>query len=165
MLNDGLVSREFTLARAMPIDPTSCSCAGRGSLRQLVTLFSLVVATRSGSLTRNMAARWIHVLAGISGASAVALGAYGAHGFPASTDAYFLEVFKRANHYHLIHSGLLAVAPLARRPTWVAGLAAVGTLLFSGSCYAIALTQNRAFAKAAPMGGLTLIAAWLALAL
>ncbi|GFH13815.1 hypothetical protein HaLaN_09766 [Haematococcus lacustris] len=66
-------------------------CLGNSFWLVQCPLIPAAAAVQPGSLTRNMSARWIHVLAGISGASAVALGAYGAHGFPASTDAYFLE--------------------------------------------------------------------------
>lgn len=46
----------------------------------------------------------------------------------------------------------------------VGGLAAAGILLFSGSCYAAALTGNRSNGKLAPFGGFSFIFAWLALA-
>ena len=55
---------------------------------------------------------WLR-LAALSGASAVALGAYGAHGFKPA-DPHFLDTFDRGNKYHLIHSLLLAVAPHTR---------------------------------------------------
>jgi len=61
------------------------------------------------------------VLAGVGGASAVALGAYGAHGFKPK-DPYFIDVFDRANKYHFLHSILLAMSPLGR---WVSGLCSV----------------------------------------
>lgn len=52
-----------------------------------------------------------------------------------------------------------------RRPNLVGGLAAAGILLFSGSCYAAALKEDRALGKLAPYGGFAFMAAWLALAL
>jgi uncharacterized membrane protein YgdD (TMEM256/DUF423 family) len=55
---------------------------------------------------------WLR-LAALSGASAVALGAYGAHAFKPA-DTHFLDTFDRGNKYHLIHSLLLAVAPHTR---------------------------------------------------
>jgi uncharacterized membrane protein YgdD (TMEM256/DUF423 family) len=76
-----------------------------------------------------------------------------------------LQVFDRGNKYHLLHSLLLATVPIARRPTAVGALATSGILLFSGSCYAAAFTENRSNAKLAPYGGMALIAAWLCLAL
>ena len=92
-----------------------------------------------------------HRCAALLGASGVALGAYGTHGFKPSNPA-FKEVWATANHYQLLHAALLAAAPLARRPAVVGGLAAVGTLLFSGSCYVAALAEDRTRAKLAPIG-------------
>ncbi|CAL8462359.1 g1892 [Coccomyxa elongata] len=105
-----------------------------------------------------------HGLAALSGAAAVSLGAYGAHGFKPK-DPYFLEVFDRGNKYHLLHSLLLAVTPLARKPNAVGICTTAGILLFSGSCYAAAFTEDRANAKLAPFGGIALITAWLCLAI
>lgn len=33
-------------------------------------------------------------------------------------DPYFVKVFERGNHYHLLHSLLLALAPVARYEQW-----------------------------------------------
>ncbi|PNH11756.1 hypothetical protein TSOC_001345 [Tetrabaena socialis] len=118
-------------------------------------------------------------LAAVSGSTAIGLGAYGAHGFkpqasaselwgphrarcsaihavaicspPCAQDPYYAEVFRRANSYHLIHSLLLAIAPSTRRPWLVGGLTLLGMGLFSGSCYAVALQQDKAWARAAPI--------------
>lgn len=46
----------------------------------------------------------------------------------------------------------LSVCHLRRKSGLVAGLAAVGTTLFSGTCYTIALTEDRSWAKFAPFG-------------
>ena len=97
-----------------------------------------------------MASIW-HTLAGIAGASGVALGAYGAHGFRPADD-YYNTVFERANKYHFLGSMLLAIAPITKRTSFVGGLAATGTLLFSGSCYAVAFKEDRSIGKMAPYG-------------
>lgn len=55
---------------------------------------------------------WLRVAA-LSGASAVVLGAYGAHGFHPA-DPKYTNTFNRGNQYHLMHSLLLAAAPIAR---------------------------------------------------
>ncbi|KAF5835481.1 hypothetical protein DUNSADRAFT_7321 [Dunaliella salina] len=104
------------------------------------------------------------LLAGLSGASAVGAGAYGAHKFKPK-DEHYSVVYQRANQYHLIHSFLLGMAPLARYPLPVASLATLGIGGFCGSCYAVALTEDRSWSIGAPFGGMALIAAWLALAL
>lgn len=57
---------------------------------------------------------WIwHRVAGVLGASAVAAGAYGSHGFKPS-DPYFVTVFDRANKYQFMNSLLLLAAPYTR---------------------------------------------------
>jgi uncharacterized membrane protein YgdD (TMEM256/DUF423 family) len=89
--------------------------------------------------------------AAASGASAVGAGAYGAHALHPS-DPYYVKVYERGNQYHLGHSMLLAAAPHCRRPNMVGGLAAAGVALFSGSCYMVALTEDRSNAKLAPFG-------------
>ena len=112
----------------------------------------------------DMTHHWIHRAAALSGASAVALGAYGAHQYH-PTDPSFRKVFDIANQYHLVHSIFLAAVPLASKPSLVARLAIAGIFCFSGSCYAVALTEDRSKGMLAPIGGSLLIAAWLGLAL
>ncbi len=90
-------------------------------------------------------------LAGVSGAAAVGLGAYGAHGFKPKEEVYS-KIFDTANKYHLMHSLLLATAPIAKRPNVVGSLCSVGIGLFSGSCYVAAVTENRQLGKLAPVG-------------
>lgn len=59
-------------------------------------------------------------LAGISGASAVLLGAIGAHRpFPRADDADLKKIFNTANRFHFFHSLALLAVPLARRPAIV----------------------------------------------
>ena len=55
---------------------------------------------------------WLRV-AGLSGASAVILGTYGAHAFH-PVDDHYLATFETANKYHFIHSLLIGLAPSAR---------------------------------------------------
>ncbi|GBF88331.1 transmembrane protein [Raphidocelis subcapitata] len=106
-------------------------------------------------------AAWQKVAA-VSGFSSVALAAYGAHALK-TTDPHFTLVWQRANSMHIMGSLLLAISPATKRPNLVGGLAAAGVLLFSGSCYACALTEDRKWGKGAPLGGVALMAAWLAL--
>lgn len=78
---------------------------------------------------------WLRV-AGLSGASAVALGTYGAHAFHPEDDHY-LATFETANKYHFIHSLLIGLAPSARlkllRALLTAQLAHIISL-YSHSC-------------------------------
>uniref|UniRef100_A0A6T7KJ55 Transmembrane protein 256 homolog n=1 Tax=Coccolithus braarudii TaxID=221442 RepID=A0A6T7KJ55_9EUKA len=103
-------------------------------------------------------------LGGISGASAIGAAAYGAHGFKPS-DKTLVTSFENAQRMHLVHSVMLAVSPRLPRPMLSGSLFALGTAMFSGSCYAVALSGNRSYSKLAPAGGVTLMLAWLTIAL
>eukprot|EP00002_Diphylleia_rotans_P019969 TRINITY_DN3869_c0_g1_i1.p1 TRINITY_DN3869_c0_g1~~TRINITY_DN3869_c0_g1_i1.p1 ORF type:complete len:115 (+),score=11.47 TRINITY_DN3869_c0_g1_i1:71-415(+) len=102
----------------------------------------------------------------VSGASSVALGAFGAHGFRHRTsDATRIATWQTAAHYHLAHSLALALAASARPTTAAPALFASGIVLFSGSLYAHAWSPSKWLPHVAPLGGLALIAGWLAMAL
>jgi uncharacterized membrane protein YgdD (TMEM256/DUF423 family) len=115
---------------------------------------------------------WLTV-SGVSGFLAVALGAFGAHGLQARLDgvvdgAKRLSWWQTAAHYHLMHALALAIvafliakAPQAR----YAGFAFVlGSLLFCGSLYAMALGGPRWLGAVTPLGGLGFLAGWAVLA-
>ena len=111
-------------------------------------------------------------LAGLSGALAVIAGAFGAHGLEGRLEPRLLASFTTAAQYHLIHAVAMAVAALAARDDRAAPRARVaamlflaGTILFSGSLYALALSGIRAFAFVTPLGGVAFIAGWIMLAL
>ena len=111
---------------------------------------------------------WIAVAAA-SGLSAVALGAFGAHALRDRLDDSARAVWQTASLYQLFHTlALLAVALLLARADarWLQASAwcfAVGTLLFSGSLYALAVTGIRPLGAITPIGGVALLAAWAAL--
>ena len=114
--------------------------------------------------------KWLF-LAGLSGALAVIAGAFGAHGLQARLEPRLLASFTTAAHYHLIHAAAMAIAAMAARgaaaprATAAAMLFLAGTILFSGSLYALALSGIRAFAFVTPVGGVGFIAGWIMLAL
>ncbi|ETI41056.1 hypothetical protein F441_13636 [Phytophthora nicotianae CJ01A1] len=102
----------------------------------------------------------------ISGASAVLLGAFGAHGLKSHVkDPHLLKNWETAAHYQLVHSVVLLATPMCRRPGLAGGLITTGTLLFSGSLYAMTLTQQKKLGMVTPIGGVALVAGWLALLL
>lgn len=114
--------------------------------------------------------RLFFTLGSLSGFLAVALGAFGAHALKTRLDANLLAVFEVGVRYQLTHAlALLAVAWAQTR--WPGGvlnasgwLFVVGTVLFSGSLYAMSLTGARWLGAITPIGGLAWLAAWLCLA-
>ena len=103
-------------------------------------------------------------LAGLFGAAAVALGAYGAHSFPAEKQA-MKKVYDTANNYHFLHTFALLAVPLARKPVLTGTLMIGGMTVFCGTIYYHALTEEKALRKYTPYGGVMLIMAWLTLVL
>ena len=65
----------------------------------------------------------------------------------------------------MIHSIMLALCPHLKRPHLTGSLLLAGCCAFSGSCYAAALSGERANGRFAPYGGGALILAWLTLLL
>lgn len=102
----------------------------------------------------------------------VAFGAFGAHALKKRLGAEALGWWGTATQYHFVHAlGLFAVAWVA---TWsghprlvtTAGFALLGGLvLFSGSLYAMALTDQRWLGAVTPLGGTAWIVGWVCLAL
>lgn len=116
-----------------------------------------------------MAQRWF-VLGALLGATAVALGAFGAHGLKSRVAPEMLAVWKTGAEYHLAHALALLAAGLAceRWPGgWTAAagwLFVAGIVLFSGSLYALVLTGQRGWGAVTPLGGVAFITGWIALA-
>ena len=105
-------------------------------------------------------------IAAIIGFLGVALGAFGAHGFHDLLEKNGrLATWETAVLYHLTHGvALLLIATLAplRRIAWWLMLA--GIVIFSGTLYVLALTNVKWLGAMTPVGGLCLLAGWLALA-
>jgi uncharacterized membrane protein YgdD (TMEM256/DUF423 family) len=113
------------------------------------------------------------MIAAASAAVAVAAGAFGAHALRARLEPRLLEVFETGARYQMYHAlALFAVAWVASRlPVGGSGAATLsgwlfvgGTVLFSGSLYAMALTGIRGLGAITPLGGVCFIAGWIALA-
>lgn len=98
-------------------------------------------------------------LAALSGAVAVMAGAFGAHG----ANGPAAEWLRTGATYQMIHAlaGLLAARAGARL---AAGLFVGGAALFAGTLYAMALGGPHWLGAVTPIGGIGLIAGWLALA-
>lgn len=108
--------------------------------------------------------------AALGGLTAVALGAFGAHGLRHSLAPPSLALWRTAVDYQMFHSlALLALALVppgaATRAVGIAGwMFGLGVLLFSGSLYLLAWSGRGWLGAITPLGGLALLAGWAALA-
>jgi uncharacterized membrane protein YgdD (TMEM256/DUF423 family) len=105
-------------------------------------------------------------LAAISGLLAVAFGAFAAHGL---TQAKPIEWLHTGSQYQMVHAlAVFAALALHRAGAKGMGLAAalflVGTVLFSGSLYAMALGGPRLLGAVTPLGGLSFMVGWAVMA-
>lgn len=102
----------------------------------------------------------------ILAALGVILGAFGAHALKARIGAQELGWWETAVQYQMWHAlgvlGLGLAAPRwGRLPGW---FLAAGAIVFSGTLYAMALGAPHWLGAITPLGGLTMIAGWLLLA-
>jgi uncharacterized membrane protein YgdD (TMEM256/DUF423 family) len=106
----------------------------------------------------------------VSAFIAVAAGAFGAHALKGSLTPDMLAVFEVGARYQMYHAlALIACAwALTRWPgtlTVTSGwLFIAGTIVFSGSLYALGLSGHRWLGAITPFGGLALLAGWACLA-
>jgi uncharacterized membrane protein YgdD (TMEM256/DUF423 family) len=105
----------------------------------------------------------------ISGAIAVAAGAFGAHALKERLSKDMLAVFETGARYQMYHALAIVLCavlasslPGARLAGW---LMQAGIVLFSGSLYVLALTDTKWLGAITPLGGLAFIAGWLWLAI
>lgn len=99
---------------------------------------------------------------------AVAAGAFGAHYLKARLTPDHLTAFETAARYQMYHGlALFICASLSERGWRLAPSAGwlfvVGTVLFSGSLYLVALTGISRFGMITPLGGLAFLAGWFCL--
>ena len=117
-----------------------------------------------------MTARRFIALGAILGATGVAAGAFGAHTLAEILTPEWLKVFETATRYHLIHAvALVTVGVVASNwPSSLVNAAGYlllsGVILFSGSLYALVLSNMTWWGMVTPFGGAALIAGWCALA-
>lgn len=100
----------------------------------------------------------------------VAAGAFGAHALRARLTPDLLAIFETGVRYQMYHAfALIAVALLVTRRRGrtapAAGwMFAIGTVLFSGSLYALALSGVRTWGAVTPFGGVVWLIGWILLA-
>lgn len=111
----------------------------------------------NNALERNIAA--------IIGFLGILLGAFGAHALQGRLAAMGTDQsWRTAVLYHLIH-GVVLLTLSAWRPIPKIGfyLISSGVAIFSGSLYLLALTHWTWIGAITPLGGLAMLAGWLAL--
>lgn len=110
------------------------------------------------------------LLGGMLGFVGVACGAMGAHALRERIDAAALDWWKTGAQYAQIHAVLCVAVALAVPPPRprliriVCAALVLGIVIFSGTLWVMALGGPRWLGAVTPLGGLSLLAAWLALA-
>ncbi len=122
--------------------------------------------SRPAGFSLRMKSQTAFRISAITGLLAVAFGAFGAHGLQDLLEKNGrMETWKTAVLYHLAHAIVMLVIstlrPL-RSAAWSLMLA--GIVIFSGTLYVLALTNVKWLGAITPLGGVCLLAGWLALA-
>jgi uncharacterized membrane protein YgdD (TMEM256/DUF423 family) len=115
--------------------------------------------------------RFTLTLAAVLGLLAVALGAFGAHGLKSALEgaddaAKRLAWWDTAVRYQMWHAlllvgaGVLERAEASRALSIVRWAALIGVCLFSGSLFAMTLTNVTKLGMITPLGGLAFLVAW-----
>lgn len=124
-----------------------------------------------------MSKKSILIIASLSGALAVILGALGAHALKNSLTIDQLTSYKTGSLYHLLHTVVLLGIGLssdqfsASARKVIAWLFISGILLFSGSIYLLSTKELLGLeflsflGPITPLGGLTFIAGWISIAI
>lgn len=103
------------------------------------------------------------LIASLTGATAIALGAFGAHALKDTlAEQGTASTWQTASLYHLLHSPVLLILALQtsiRKRTF--NLFAAGVAVFSGSLYVLCLSNIKSLGAVTPLGGVLLILAWL----
>ncbi len=117
-------------------------------------------------------ARFFIVVAALSGGLSVGIGAFAAHGLKNRLSPEMIEIVKTGAQYQMYHAvALLVIAFLLINKPAVSGLKAsgwafiLGTLMFSGSLYALAMDGPRWLGPVTPLGGLCFLIGWSLLAI
>lgn len=105
---------------------------------------------------------WI-IISAVSGFTAVAIGAFGAHGLKEKLTPEMLEVYKTGVLYHLVHTVvLLAISLSDKIKTQLPSIFfLLGIILFSFSLYIYSTSGIRFFAMITPFGGVSFLIGWL----
>ena len=112
----------------------------------------------------------ILLIASVSGAVSVMLGAFGAHAFKATLEASGrLETYETAVKYQFYHTiallliGVLMTRLESRSLDYAAIAMIVGIIIFSGSLYILCMTGIKWLGAITPIGGVGMIVGWVLL--
>ncbi len=110
--------------------------------------------------------KFIAIGAVLAGLLAVAFGAFAAHGLKGQLSEDLLATFQTGVQYQMYHALAIMLVFIMYKNSpdtlllWSASLMLAGIVLFSGSLYALALTQIKWFGPITPLGGICFILGW-----
>ncbi len=110
------------------------------------------------------------VAGSVSALVAVAAGAFGAHALRTRLTPDMLAIFETGARYQMYHAlALFGVAWAVSRgagnaAAWSGWLFVAGTVIFSGSLYALAFSGVRMLGAVTPLGGVAFLLGWACLA-
>lgn len=111
------------------------------------------------------------LLGSLFSATAVILGAFGAHALKSRLSVEMMDVYQTGVQYHFFHAlGLLLIGtlftaiPHSILLKWAGFIMLAGIIVFSGSLYILSITGIKALGAVTPVGGLCFIAGWLLVA-
>lgn len=115
-------------------------------------------------------AKFYLMLGSINALLVILIGAFGAHDLKEKLTVENMAIYQTAVQYHFYHAiGLILVGliawhiPSSPYLRWSAWLMIMGIVLFSGSLYALSITDIRWLGMISPVGGIAFILAWLML--
>jgi len=112
------------------------------------------------------AERILGAIGAVSALCAVAAGAFAVHALRARLPADLLAVFETGARYQMYHAIGLILAALAYGRwgggalIWAGWFFVAGTVIFSGSLYALAITGVRWLGAVTPVGGVCFLVGW-----
>lgn len=116
------------------------------------------------------AKQWV-LMGSTFGFFSVALGAFGAHALRDILSERAFQIYQTGVQYQMFHAlallalGLWSLYFPALNTQWVGYAFTLGILLFSGSLYALALTNLKFLGAIAPFGGVAFLMGWIAFAI
>lgn len=104
---------------------------------------------------------WI-IISAVSGFTAVAVGAFGAHGLREKLSTEMLEVYKTGVLYQFIHTIVLLILSLTNfiKKKIASIFFLAGIFLFSFSLYLYSISDIQFFAMITPVGGVCFLIGW-----